>query len=203
MPELRRMTALGSRAELTRPGGEIGGMATSDSGTQLPPPRPAPWLERAAGAFAVAGGVLMLAVAALVTTSVVLRWQFNAPIDGDFEYVRMGTAVAVFAFLPYAQVRRGNIMVDTFTSWLPARGQAFIDAFWDLAYALFMGFIAYCLVFGTWDAIRSGETTMQRQIVLWPSIAIATGLCMLLTVTAVATAIRLVTHRAPAPGPTP
>ena len=31
----------------------------------------------------------------------------------------MATAIAVFAYLPYTQARRGNIMVDTFTSWLP------------------------------------------------------------------------------------
>ena len=32
----------------------------------------------------------------------------------------MATAIAVFSFLPYCQARRGNIVVDTFTTWLPA-----------------------------------------------------------------------------------
>jgi TRAP-type C4-dicarboxylate transport system permease small subunit len=160
-----------------------------------PSTTPPPLLERATGAIAVLGGVLILGVALLVTTSVALRWQFNAPIDGDFEYVKMATAVAVFAFLPYTQARRGNIVVDTFTGWLPARGRHALDALWDVAYAAFMGYVAYCLVNGTWDAIRSGETTMQRQILIWPSIAISTLLCMLLTATAVLTAFRLLTAR--------
>ena len=47
----------------------------------------------------------------------------------------MATAVAIFASCPTARLRRGNIVVDTFTSWLPARGNAVIDAFWDLVYA--------------------------------------------------------------------
>jgi hypothetical protein len=36
----------------------------------------------------------------------------------------MATAIAIFAFLPYRQARRGNIVVDTFTSGLPERANA-------------------------------------------------------------------------------
>jgi TRAP-type C4-dicarboxylate transport system permease small subunit len=156
-------------------------------------PVPPDWIERLTGAIAVVGGLLALAVASLVTTSVTLRWLVSAPIDGDFEFVKMATAVAVFAYLPFTQARRGNIMVDTFTGWLPERARNFLDAFWDLAYASLLGFIAYCLVNGSLDAFKSGETTMQRQIVVWPSISLATALCMLLAMTSVLTAIRLMT----------
>lgn len=161
---------------------------------------PVDWIERLTGWVAILGGLLALAVAILVSTSVTLRWLFNAPIDGDFEFVKMATAVAVFAYLPYTQARRGNIMVDTFTGWLPERWRNFLDAFWDLAYAAFMGFAGYCLVIGSLEALKSGETTMQRQIVLWPSIALATGLCILLALTSIATALKLVaktTNRSP------
>ena len=63
--------------------------------------------------------------------------------------VQMATAIAVFSFLPYRQVRRGNIVVDTFTTWLPARANALIDAFWDLVYAGMMGLMTACLTAGT------------------------------------------------------
>jgi TRAP-type C4-dicarboxylate transport system permease small subunit len=148
-------------------------------------------IERVTSLIAVLGGLLTLAVALLATTSVVMRWLFNAPIDGDFEFVKIATAVAIFAYLPYTQARRGNIMVDTFTNWMPQRLTALIDAFWDLAYAALIGYVGYCLIYGTLDAIKSGETTMQRQILIWPSIALSTALCLLLTLTAVATAIHL------------
>ncbi len=156
---------------------------------------PVDWIERLTGWVAILGGLLALAVAFLVTTSITMRWLFSAPIDGDFEFVKMATAVAVFAYLPYTQARRGNIMVDTFTGWLPERGRNFLDAFWDLAYAALMGFIGYCLVNGSLEALKSGETTMQRQIVLWPSIALATALCILLAVISIATALRLITKK--------
>jgi TRAP-type C4-dicarboxylate transport system permease small subunit len=152
-------------------------------------------IEQLTGWIAILGGVLALAVALLATTSVVMRWLFNAPIDGDFEYVKMATAVAVFAYLPYTQARRGNIMVDTFTGWLPERARNILDAFWDLAYAALMSFCAYCLLHGSLDALKSGETTMQRQLVLWPSIVLTTILCGLLALTAVVTAYRLVTAK--------
>jgi TRAP-type C4-dicarboxylate transport system permease small subunit len=148
-------------------------------------------LTRITGHVAVAGGLLAMAVAVLVSASVLGRWLFSSPIDGDFEFVKMATAIAVFAFLPYTQARRGNIVVDTFTGGLSAAARARIDAFWDLAYAAFMGFLAYALTLGTMDAIRSGETTMQRQLLIWPSIGVAMLLCALLALTALLTGLAL------------
>ena len=52
--------------------------------------------ERLTGICAALGGLLTLAVALLATVSVLLRWLISSPIDGDFEYVKMATAVAVF-----------------------------------------------------------------------------------------------------------
>jgi TRAP-type C4-dicarboxylate transport system permease small subunit len=152
-------------------------------------------IERVTGWIAILGGLLALAVALLATTSVAMRYLFNAPIDGDFEYVKMATAVAVFAYLPYTQARRGNIMVDTFTGWLPEGARNALDAFWDLAYAALMGYVCYCLIYGSLDAFKSGETTMQRQLVIWPSIALSTALCGLLALTSIVTAARLVASK--------
>jgi hypothetical protein len=46
--------------------------------------------------------------------SVVMRNLAGAPIQGDFELVQMGCAVAVAAFLPFTQLRNGNVFVDAF-----------------------------------------------------------------------------------------
>jgi TRAP-type C4-dicarboxylate transport system permease small subunit len=154
-----------------------------------------PFIERLTAAVAVAGGLLALGVGVLVTTSVLGRWLFSKPIEGDFEFVKMATAIAVFGYLPYTQARRGNIMVDTFTGWLPARARALLDAFWDFCFAGAMGFCAIGLARGTMDSIRSGETTMQLQIILWPVIGLCGLLCLLCAVTAAATAVALVKDR--------
>ena len=167
----------------------------SDAGVPAQREQRATLAERLSGAVAVTGGALSLAVALLVVVSVVGRRFFNAPIPGDFELVQMATAIAVFSFLPYCQARRGNIVVDTFTTRLPPRVNAVIDAFWDLVYAGMMGLMTACLAVGTLDHIRNGQTTMVLQFPIWPAIAICTGLALLLTVVALTTAGRLLRGR--------
>jgi TRAP-type mannitol/chloroaromatic compound transport system permease small subunit len=179
----------------------------SDTASNLQAARPPALVERLSGAIAVLGGLLALAVAFLVVASVLGRWLAGmpwanriagaigltlGPINGDFELVQMATAIAVFAFLPYAQARRANIVVDTFTNRLPRRVNALIDAFWDLIYAGMIGVLTACLVVGTIEHYRSGQTTMLLQLIAWPAIAICTVLLALLTLVALATAVRLV-----------
>lgn len=159
-------------------------------------PSPAPsTVERLTGYIALLGGLLLLCTASLVVVSVIGRRFFNAPVNGDFELVQMATAVAVFSFLPYCQARRGNIFVDTFTGWLPARLNAFIDAFWDLVYAGIMGLITTCLATGAMEHFRSGQTTMLLQLIVWPALAICTTLSLVLTCVALASAIMRVRGR--------
>ena len=154
-----------------------------------------PLIERITGNVAMLGGLLALGVALLVVCSVLGRWLFGTPIEGDFEFVKMATAIAIFAYLPYTQARRGNIIVDTFTSWLPKRAVDLIDAFWDFCYLIFMTFCATGLVAGTAEAFKSRETTMQLQLLVWPVIAVCAALCILLAITALVTAMRLIGGR--------
>lgn len=151
--------------------------------------------DRLIAAVAIIGGFLSLGLATMVVMSVVGRWLFSTPIEGDFELVKMATAVSVFAFLPYTQLRRGNIMVDTFTSWLPKSAQVAMDAFWDIVYALMLALLSYCLVLGTRDYVRSGETMMMHAILLWPAIATCTALCALTVMSTLVSMTRMVRGR--------
>jgi TRAP-type C4-dicarboxylate transport system permease small subunit len=162
-----------------------GGSAEHDPAASSPGP-----VDLVAGALAVAGGLVMLGVAILVTVSVTLRWSGLQPIPGDFEFVQMATAVAVFAFLPYCQLRRANISVDTFTTWLPARANAVIDAFWDVVYAAAIALLAWCLSNGAADMYRNGTGTMVLGLVMWPAIATSMVLAWVLAATACVTGYR-------------
>ena len=150
----------------------------------------------AAKALAVFGGAVALAVAAIVVMSVLRRWVFSQPIPGDFELAQIGTAVAVFAFLPYCQVTRGNIVVDTFTGGLPARLRGRIDALWDVIYAAAMGFVAVCLTRGTLDTFASHEVSMVLRIPVWPGVAFGALSCAFLAIVSLATARSLLRERA-------
>jgi TRAP-type C4-dicarboxylate transport system permease small subunit len=164
----------------------------SDAGTAAQgDPRP-PLVERLSGTIAVIGGIVSLCMALLVVVSVIGRRFYNSPVNGDFEIVQIASAIAVFTFLPYCQVRRSNIVVDTFTTWLPARTNSLIDAFWDLVYAGMMGLMTTCLVVGTLEHYRTGQTTMLLQLLVWPAIAVCTVLSALLTLVALVTAVQLI-----------
>jgi TRAP-type C4-dicarboxylate transport system permease small subunit len=160
-----------------------------------PPPPPDPAIGRATRIVAIFGGCLSIATATLVTVSVLGRWLGFGSINGDFELVQMGVALSVFCFLPLSQARRGNIMVDTFTTWLPARVQRAIDAFWDFVYAGFMALIAWCLMNGARDAVASGLNSTMLGVPLWPVFAATVVLVLLLVATAIDTGIKLLRTR--------
>ena len=173
-------------------------MTETDLATRTERP---PLVEKLSAVVAVLGGLVSLGTALIVVASVFGRWfksssfaslaPWIGPIDGDFEYVKMGTAIAVFAFLPYAQALRSNIVVDTFTNKLSQTTVNRMDAFWDVVYALMMGILTACMVVGTRDFIKSGETTMMLQLIVWPAIAICTALTGLLTIVALVTAAKI------------
>jgi TRAP-type C4-dicarboxylate transport system permease small subunit len=165
-------------------------------GSGAPPPHaPDPAIGRVTRWVAIAGGAISIATALLVTASVTRRWLGYGGINGDFELVQVGVALSVFCFLPLTQASRGNIVVDTFTGWLPARAQRAIDAFWDFVYAGFMALIAWCLMNGARDALASGLNSAMLGLPLWPVFAAAVLLVLLLAVTAIDTGVKLLRER--------
>lgn len=163
----------------------------------LPAGRAGPF-ERLVTALALAGGVLLIALATTVVVSVTLRSDLVgwAGVPGDFELVQMATAIAAFCFLPYCQLRRGNIFVDSFTLKLPARWQRRVDALWDVVYGLVMLLIAWRLAVGARSAFASGENSMVLQVPSWWPISLCALLALLVAAAAFVSAARLL--RAPA-----
>jgi TRAP-type C4-dicarboxylate transport system permease small subunit len=149
--------------------------------------------DRLVRTTALAGGVLLLALSAMVVVSVTLRSDLVglAGVPGDFELVQMATAVAAFCFLPYCQLKRGNIFVDSFTSRLPTNWLRGIDAFWDVIYALVMALICWRLAVGARSAFASGENTMVLQLPSYLPIALSAVLAALVSLTAFVSAARL------------
>jgi TRAP-type C4-dicarboxylate transport system permease small subunit len=168
----------------------------SDATAHAPQPRPPHSIEMAAKMLALLGGVVALTVAIAMVVSVLGRWLFNSPIPGDFELAQIGTAVTVFAFLPYCQVVRGNIVVDTFTTTLPARVRSRIDGTCDLIYAGAMAVVAVCLARGTIDTYASHEVSMVLRIPVWPGVAFGALCCAFLAIVALATSRGLFRMRA-------
>jgi TRAP-type C4-dicarboxylate transport system permease small subunit len=91
---------------------------------------------------------------------VLLRWATSQPVKGDFELVSLGSGLAVLAFLPWGSVTRSNILVDSFTTWLPARVTGALDTFWSLAWAATTLVIAERMARGAIDTWANNMRTM-------------------------------------------
>jgi TRAP-type C4-dicarboxylate transport system permease small subunit len=152
-------------------------------------------LARCARLLAIAGGLLMTAVAVLVTVSVLLRWITDNGISGDFELVQITLAVSIFAFLPICALRRGNVMVDTFTGRLPPAVQRAIDAIWSLLYGGIAALIAWRLAAGARDTIASNTGSMVLGLPYGWAIAACSVLAAFLALVAASVALRLLRAR--------
>jgi TRAP-type C4-dicarboxylate transport system permease small subunit len=158
----------------------------------LPNPRADTGIAAGARLIAFLGGLLVVGLGLLVTTSVLLRWLVGEGINGDFELVQMGLAIAVFSFLPLCQAHRGNVIVDTFTNTLPPRMRAGLDVLWDIVFAAFAGFIAWRLAIGAMEALSSATTSMVLGLPIHYAIGLCAGMAGFLALVCVVTAY----HRA-------
>lgn len=132
-----------------------------------PATRPARALDALARGFALGGGAVLLAVMVVTVASVIGRGLFGRPIPGDFELVEIGCAVAVFAFLPYCQITRGNVVVDLFTRGFGARTRAWLDRLHALVLAAIAALFAWRLALGGVELRAAGETSMILGVPIW------------------------------------
>jgi TRAP-type C4-dicarboxylate transport system permease small subunit len=117
--------------------------------------------------FAIAGGLIMTALTLMSLYSVVMRNMLGTPIQGDFELIQIGCAVAVAAFLPYCQLRGGNIMVDFFTMRAREATKTRMDGFAALLMGVALGLFAWRSVVGGLSAKASAETSMIMGLPVW------------------------------------
>lgn len=165
------------------------------------PPMIAPTLEARTGRvldalarwLAYAGGGVLIGIAVVTVASITGRALIGiglGPITGDFELVEAGCAVAIFAFLPWCQLRRGHVTVDIFVDRLPARLRALTGLIGDALITLAAGVIFWRLWLGFGekfpygsDAVRDAlgmgykpffpETTYELELPVWIPYAMA------------------------------
>lgn len=116
---------------------------------------------------ALGGALALLAICAVSVVSVTGRWLFDAPVLGDVELVQMGCALAVAAFLPWAQMKNAHVIVDFFTHRAPPSLRRLLDRIAALLLAALAFVVAWRSFVGAWEAWQSGETTMLLGWPLW------------------------------------
>jgi TRAP-type C4-dicarboxylate transport system permease small subunit len=126
----------------------------------------------------------------MTVVSVVGRYLFSTPIQGDYELVTMGTAIAVFLFLPYCHLQRGNVVVDIFLSWAPRGVRTFFDGASGLLLAAIAGGLAWRMIYGGLDMHRYGEISYILALPVWPIFPCAALALGLLSAACLYTAFR-------------
>lgn len=130
-------------------------------------------MARFAAWVALAGGVVLLATALLAVVSILLRWLTGQPVRGDFELISIGGGLAVLGALAYGSLVRANILVDSFTLWLPRRVTGAMDAFWTLAWAMVLLLIAERMLQGAQESWANNMRTIGLlALPYWWAIAI-------------------------------
>ena len=147
-------------------------------------------IEWLCGAFAIAGGAVLGAIAMTTVISVLGRKFFGGAIAGDFEIVEIGCAVAVSLFLPYCQLNKGNVIVDFFTLKAPAAVRRWLDALGCVLLTLVAVLMTWRLGAGGISLYTSNDQTMVLQVGTWWAFLVVVPSMALLCAVGALTTIR-------------
>lgn len=124
-------------------------------------------LERLARASAIVAGIILVALTLMTVYSVIGRDLFGKALLGDFELTAVMTGAAIALFLPWCQVKRGNIIVDFFTTRASDRTRGLLDRVGALFIAVMMGLCAWRATLGGISAYKSNSGTMMLGFPEW------------------------------------
>jgi TRAP-type C4-dicarboxylate transport system permease small subunit len=118
-------------------------------------------------AWALLGGLVLLAVVVMTTYSAIAGFLFNKPFPGDFELTEMGVAIAAFAFLPYCQLSFANVSADIFTAKASPTLVRQLNRLGSLIALVFSVLLIWRMFAGLQDYQTYLEVTTILQIPLW------------------------------------
>ena len=124
---------------------------------------------------------MLCAVALVVVASVVGRYVFGRPIEGDYELVEMGMAVAIFLCFPYCHLTGTNLVAEFFSTGLSKRVRLGLDALSDAVFAVVAAGFTWRLAIGLGRKFAQHDTTMLLAIPVWIGFAVAVFSMALLT----------------------
>lgn len=106
-------------------------------------------------------------MAAVVTVSVAGRYLLSWPIPGDYDIVGILCGCAIFAFLPYCQLMRGNVLADFFTQKASARFKAILDAAANIPFFVAIVMFTWRLWFGMLELRQTSEQIAAFEFYRW------------------------------------
>lgn len=124
-------------------------------------------LEKLAKLCAILAGVLLTAITLMTCVSLIGRNTVGWTIVGDFELSGAAAGAAIALFLPWCQIKRGNIIVDFFTEKASAATREKLDRLGALLFALALALMAWRTGMGALSAFKSQSGTMMIGFPEW------------------------------------
>lgn len=109
----------------------------------------------------------MVFIMLMTVTSVIGRDTIGKAITGDFELSGAACGAAIALFLPWCQFKRGNIIVDFFTSRASEQMQSGLDRVGAAVLALVMAVLTWRTALGGISAWESQSGTMMLGFPEW------------------------------------
>ena len=124
-------------------------------------------LEKLAKLCAVLAGVLLTVITLITCVSLLGRNTIGWTLVGAFELSGSAAGAAIALFMPWCQVRRGNIIVDFFTARASVATRQGLDRFGALLLALAMGLMTWRTSIGGVNAWVSQSGSMMMGFPEW------------------------------------
>lgn len=124
-------------------------------------------LERLAKGSAILAGLLITVITLMTCISLIGRNTTGTTLAGDFELTGVAAGAAIALFMPWCQLRRGNIIVDFFTAKASERTNAALDRLGALLLGLVFALLAWRTTIGGLNAWSSQSGTMMLGFPEW------------------------------------
>jgi TRAP-type C4-dicarboxylate transport system permease small subunit len=124
-------------------------------------------LERLSKLCAILAGVLLTVITLMTCASLIGRNTLGLTLAGDFELTGVASGAAIALFMPWCQLKRGNIIVDFFTSRASTATNHALDRLGALLVSLTFMLLTWRTVVGGLNAYQTHSGTMMLGFPEW------------------------------------
>ena len=124
-------------------------------------------LESLAKLCAIIAGLLLITITLMTCASLIGRNTTGDSIVGAFELTGVAAGAGIALFMPICQLRRGNIIVDFFTTKLSSQINDKLDRFGTLLTVLLFALLAWRTALGGLNVFSANSETQIMGFPEW------------------------------------
>ncbi len=124
-------------------------------------------LEKLAKLCAILAGVLLTFITLMTCASLIGRNTTGDTLAGDFELTGVAAGAAVALFMPWCQLKQGNIIVDFFTAKASEQTNALLDRFGALMMGAVFALLTWRTSVGALNAYATQSSSMMLGFPEW------------------------------------